>query len=1003
MTFAPARRALRGFVLSVVLVAGLAFAPAALADPVLVTDPSHNYGDVNISGGPSTYGFIVNNPGPFSSLTVTGTSLTGVDAGDFTITDGCTGGPAIDPMLPFPCVIDVAFNPSTLGAKSATLEITSDEVPSLTRTIPLTGVGIDAAALIAPGSLAFGSRTIGAGATATQQVTVTSNGTTALNVAAVSIIGANFNQFVLGAQTCTTASPIAPAGTCTVDVSFDPDSVGAKTADLRIVSSGLGSPQLVPLTGTGTEANATALPATLGFGSRDRTAGQTATQQVTVTSTGSSALNVAMPTLVGANPGDFVIDAQTCLTLSPIANGDTCTVDVSFDPSTVGAKSATLRIASDAAGSPHDVALTGTGTGPDGAATPTPVAFGSQDVASGATAALTVTFTSNGTSAVTPGAPALGGGDAAEFAIGLESCSIAGALAPATTCTVYVTFDPSSAGVKSATLSIPSNGTSTPHVVTLSGTGTVPDGAVLPASHAFGSRAIDAGATTTQTFTFTSSGGSPVTPAVVSIVGADPTQFVLGADTCTAAGPISLAGTCTVAVSFDPSTIGAKAATLRITSNAATSPHEATLTGTGAPNPAPTAVTAFAMSADSFVAGNAAAIWNVAFRPTTALSGSTSDTVSVTFAPGFNVSGATYTQSASAGGFSCAAPPTLGIAGQTVTITLTSTCSATAGVSSAIGLTGITAPVGTYAAVAFTISTSKDTVGIESNVGVTIVASPPTTCATGFTLVGVTCVASTPTPPTKLRVTYVNLRSVGLAWVAGTIATGEDLVYLVEIRESGTTSWTQVGIVSSLSTSVTALGVNTSYEIQVTSVSESGAQSAPSSTVTARTKDSKIPIVDIPSKRMTISPSGIMRFDMRCLDAGGSNQTGKGTCSTKLRFELISADVRGGGIERTVTDLSRSCGEYKLGPSRRDVEFMCQLDETFRPLAVVDAKKCRHAGRVTGGRGRIIVTTTYTDGDGQSQRRTQSFEVTVVDLFRNGEVWRSAAGIFAENVAACRK
>jgi hypothetical protein len=587
MRLTSPRRACRLLAAPVVLVIALAFAPGALADPILVTDPDHDYGEVNVGAPGAQHTFFVDNFGPTNPLNVSSVAIGGANAGDFSMGAHFCVGPPIMPLpVPTTCMIQVTFTPAALGARSATLTILSDDAASPT-IIPLDGVGIDAAALLAPASLAFGSRAIGAGATATQQVTVTSNGTTSLSVGLVSIVpSADSSQFAIAGQTCTSAGAIAAPGTCTIDVRFDPDSVGAKTADLRIVSNGLGSPQLVPLTGTGTSSDASALPVSLSFGSQDRTAGATATQQVTVTSTGVDPVTVSGFSLVGADLGEFVIGAETCTGASPIAAPGTCTVDVSFDPTTVGGKAASLRIAGDGSSMPIDVPLSGTGTGPDGSAAPSTVPFGSRDVASGATTPLTVTFTSNGTSPVTPGAVTIIGLDPGEFTLGTDTCTAAGPIAPLGTCTVEVTFDPSSAGVKTATLRIPSDGTSTPHEVTLTGTGTVPDASIAPASLAFGSQVTTAGATATRQVTFSSTGGSPVTPASVSLAGADPTEFTIASNTCATGVPVATLGTCTVDVSFDPSAAGSKSALLRVASDAAASPHEVALSGTGT-EPAP--------------------------------------------------------------------------------------------------------------------------------------------------------------------------------------------------------------------------------------------------------------------------------------------------------------------------------------------------------------------------------------------------------------------------------
>jgi hypothetical protein len=97
-----------------------------------------------------------------------------------------------------------------------------------------------------------------------------------------------------------------------------------------------------------------ASPASLSFG--DVPAGSTSSAQaVTVSNPGSSAVSV---TSVGVT-GPF---SQTSTCGSSIAAGGSCTVSVKFAPTSGGAASGTLSVASSAPGSPLTVALSGTGT-----------------------------------------------------------------------------------------------------------------------------------------------------------------------------------------------------------------------------------------------------------------------------------------------------------------------------------------------------------------------------------------------------------------------------------------------------------------------------------------------------------------------------------------------------------------------------------------------------------------------------------------------------------------
>jgi uncharacterized repeat protein (TIGR01451 family) len=126
-------------------------------------------------------------------------------------------------------------------------------------------------------------------------------------------------------------------------------------------------------------------PTGVAFG--DQPVGATSTTRtVTITNTaasGAKSLTLGQLALGGSNSGDFSLSNDTCSNAS-VAAGSSCTVDVSFAPTAVGLRGASLSIPSNAGSSPDAVALTGTGTPPGadlklGISGPTTAASGSQD------------------------------------------------------------------------------------------------------------------------------------------------------------------------------------------------------------------------------------------------------------------------------------------------------------------------------------------------------------------------------------------------------------------------------------------------------------------------------------------------------------------------------------------------------------------------------------------------------------------------------------------------
>ena len=106
----------------------------------------------------------------------------------------------------------------------------------------------------------------------------------------------------------------------------------------------------------------------------------------------------------------------------------------------------------------------------------TTLGFGSINI--GATSpAQSVTLTNTGAAALQLSAITLSN---AEFARSSTGCTSTTALAPATSCSVFLTFTPSTAGVRSATLAISHNAANSVSTVSLAGTGAIPPPLTTP-------------------------------------------------------------------------------------------------------------------------------------------------------------------------------------------------------------------------------------------------------------------------------------------------------------------------------------------------------------------------------------------------------------------------------------------------------------------------------------------------------------------------------------------
>ncbi len=274
----------------------------------------------------------------------------------------------------------------------------------------------------------------------------------------------------------------------------------------------------------------------------------------------------------GANPDEFVVSADGC-TGTSLSAGATCTLSITFAPTSTGPRSASLR-ASAFPGSPGGVAFSSlTGTGIISIA-PATHDFGARTL--GLTSP-TVSFMVRNPGTVGAGTMAISliGANPGDFAIVSDPCSGA-TLAAGATCTVTVTFTPSVTGARTATLRAiaTAGGTAT---TSLTGSGSAPI-TVAPPTFGFGTFTV--GATSgPQVFTVSNPGTIATGPLTVSMMGAHAANFAITANTCM--GMMIGAGlSCTVTVRFTPSAAGGRSATLQIT-GAPGGTTSASLTGTG--------------------------------------------------------------------------------------------------------------------------------------------------------------------------------------------------------------------------------------------------------------------------------------------------------------------------------------------------------------------------------------------------------------------------------------
>jgi|GEM_PF-2347177 len=199
--------------------------------------------------------------------------------------------------------------------------------------------------------------------------------------------------------------------------------------------------------------------------------------------------------------------------------------------------------------------------------TPLSQGFGSE-IAGRRSSPKSITVSNTGTADLEIGTINLTGPDSSEFDTQNDNCS-GRAVKPGSDCVLEVVFMPTGAGAKEATLSIPSNDPDTPVVeVALAGTGIIaPILSVRPPSVDFGAVEVNH-SSSPQTITISNLGKADLVITSVGILGGDSAMFGVADVTC---GGLTFMlapeSSCTITVTFTPTSEGTKTSFVRISSN----------------------------------------------------------------------------------------------------------------------------------------------------------------------------------------------------------------------------------------------------------------------------------------------------------------------------------------------------------------------------------------------------------------------------------------------------
>ncbi len=313
-------------------------------------------------------------------------------------------------------------------------------------------------------------------------------------------------------------------------------------------------------------------------------------QTVLLRNMGSSPLTISSLTA----SGDFA-ETDDCGTSVPSAG--TCTLSVTFTPTAAGLRTGSVAIQDDAAGSPHVIELSGSGTGAAVALTPSGLTFSNQVVGT-SSSPQTVTLSNSGDVALTVSNLQIAG----DFT---QTNDCPATLTVGSNCTINVTFTPTTSGSRPGTLTITDSALSSPQTVGLNGTGSlpVPAASLTPASLVFSSQVVGT-ASAVQIITLSNSGNDALTVSNLQVTG----DF---AQTNDCPATLAVGSNCTISVTFTPTASGSRPGTLTITDNAPNSPQAIGLSGTGLSSVPAASLAPASLVFSSQVVGTASAVQTV--------------------------------------------------------------------------------------------------------------------------------------------------------------------------------------------------------------------------------------------------------------------------------------------------------------------------------------------------------------------------------------------------------
>ncbi|MFO7890213.1 MAG: choice-of-anchor D domain-containing protein, partial [bacterium] len=513
-----------------------------------------DFGSATVASGAVDHTFTIQNTGSVDlSVSV---SITGSHASEFTIISA--------PLSPVSSgnstTFTVRFDPDSAGIRTATISITNNDQDENPYDFAIQGTGLAPEIDVQGNSVSisdgdtspdaaddteFGTADINTGSV-THTFTIENQGTSDLKLTGTPIVqlsGAHASDFSVSQQPA--SSTISSGGTVTFQITFDPSTTGLREANISIANSDSDeNPYNFSIQGTGTSgpemdvlgngvsiADGDVTPSTAdstNFGTVNIAEG-TVSHTYTIENSGYADLLLTGSPIVAISGGtDFSVSTQP--SASTISSGNTVTFVVSFNPASIGVQTATISIDNnDVDENPYTFTVQAEGvTEPemdilgngveitDGDNTPSTTDDTDWSQVNLSSGAVTHTFTirneGNADLSLT-GTPLVDISGSSDFTISTQPASST-VSAEGGTETFVISFNPSSTGVKSATVSISNNDPDEhPYTFEVQGEGvSLPE---LTLTKAVDKNTAEPGEVLTYTITYSNAGSDDATNIII--------------------------------------------------------------------------------------------------------------------------------------------------------------------------------------------------------------------------------------------------------------------------------------------------------------------------------------------------------------------------------------------------------------------------------------------------------------------------------------------------------